>query len=441
MLHPEFSPELTNLLDALPPAPVIPIEMGSLYADSAIPWIADPPDVHLLALSGHPMDDAYLYNLSNRPDRPNQPGDLEAVFSAAPHRHDNAPSASSLDASIKVLLYLSNRMTPRSGLQTALEFGREIYGTMAPPWDQKPGVFNQHDTAALSRLRRDLPATSERLDHYLKIHNVLDEFADSSGPWVLFNLDAEVRDAALSPFPRLQAFWRELATGLDAQTVVRDGMGHRWMLSGFHYGHITLTFILRRGMIAPMDVNLKPDGPPIPIEQVKGGHWSVESSGSIRRFGMSFGLSKIRFLTTYRNSGGALRFDNRMDGVPILVAPPVIHRLSVLLAGQFLDTLARGSDGRGASASFSAVPGLRGGTMLDMSVGAELRNAPALALFARMAAAFAPDYGEQARQEQRRLASEFFDAFESDYRRRRPALLRTSAGQKLPEVAVPGAKP
>jgi hypothetical protein len=280
--------------------------------------------------------------------------------------------------------------------------------------------------AAWDRLRRDLPATSERLNHYLKIHNMLDEFADSSGPWVLFNLDAEVRDAALSPFPHLQAFWRELARGLDTQTVIRDRRGRRWMLSGFHYGHIRLTFIMRDGMLAPMDANLKPAGPPMPIERVQDGRWYAESSVSMRRFGMSFGLSGIRFATNYANRESTIRLDSRMDGVPILVAPPVIHRISILLAGQFLETLARGSDGHGASASFSAVPGPQGGTMLDLSLRAELRNAPALALLARMAAAFAPNYGAQERQEQRRLASEFFDAFDSDYRRSRPALLRPS---------------
>jgi len=64
--------------------------------------------------------------------------------------------------------------------------------------------------------------------------------------------------------------------------------------------------------------------------------------------------------------------------------------------------------------------------MLSGSISAELRNAPALALLARMAAAFAPDYGAQVREEQRRLTAEFFDAFDADYRRARPLLLGTS---------------
>jgi hypothetical protein len=61
--------------------------------------------------------------------------------------------------------------------------------------------------------------------------------------------------------------------------------------------------------------------------------------------------------------------------------------------------------------------------MLAWSVGAELRNAPALAMLTRMAATFAPQYGTQVREEQRRLTAEFFDALESDYRRARPVLL------------------
>ena len=426
ILHPALAPNLQTVLDKLPAPEVIPIEMGSLYADSDIPWMFDPPDVHFLAVEGRPEGSNYLYTLSDRTDLPDQPGHLAAELKVIPQRRDRVAPVQSVTAILNGSLYISNAMDPDRGLDAALGFAPEIYGTLAPPWDEKPGVFNQHDDAAIARLQRDLPATFERLEHYLKIHNLLDEFSGPSGPWVLFNLDAEVREATLAPFPHLQAFWHELAGRLDAQTVVRDEMGRRWLLSGLHRGRITLTFILRQGMLAPMDSESEPAGAPLPIEQIRAGHFYAESTVSVERFGMRFGLTGIRFATTYTNREGAIRFDSHMAGVPRLVAPPIIHRLTMLLAGQFLETIAKGNNGRGASTSFSALPGPQGGTMLAGSFSTQLRDAPALALIARMAAAFAPAYDDQVRQEQRRLTAEFLDAFESDYRRSRPVLLRTA---------------
>ncbi|HEY2107458.1 MAG TPA: hypothetical protein VGH29_16790, partial [Candidatus Binataceae bacterium] len=155
-------------------------------------------------------------------------------------------------------------------------------------------------------------------------------------------------------------------------------------------------------------------------------HFYAESTLSVERFGMRFGMAGIRLATAYSNQGGAINFDSHMTGVPQLLAPPIIHPLTMLLAGEFLETIARGNQGRGASTSFSVLPGPHGGTMLAASVSAEFRNAPALALLAQIAAAFAPSYGEQVREEQRRLTAEFFNAFDSDYHRARPLLLRTT---------------
>ncbi|HEV3113398.1 MAG TPA: hypothetical protein VGY99_23170 [Candidatus Binataceae bacterium] len=426
-LHPALSPSLRSMLYKLPAPEVIPIEMGSLYTNSDIPWMSAPPDIHFLAVEGQPDGATYLYALSDRSNLPHQPGHLEAEFRVTPQPHNGAPPIQSVTAKLEGLLYISSATPPARGMDTTLGFEREIYGTMAPPWDEKPGVFNHHDRAAIARLRRDLPATSERLGHYLTIHNLLDEFNGPSGPWMLFNLDAEVREAALAPFPHLDAFWREAAGRVDAQTVVRDEAGRRWLLSGFHRGRITLTFMLRGGMLTPMDAAMAPAGAPLPIEQIASGRFYAESTVSVQRFGMRFGLAGIRFATSYSNRDGAIRFDGHMTDVPRLVAPPIIHPLTMLLAGEFLETIARGNDGHGASASFSALPGPQGGTMTAGSVSAELRNAPALAMLARIAAAFAPGYGEQVREEQRRLTAEFFDAFDSDYRRSRPILLGTAA--------------
>jgi hypothetical protein len=363
-----------------------------------------------------------------RPDPPQQAGLMEGALSLTPAPPAGPQPLESVSGELKASLYVSDTMTPDRAMEAALGFGREIRGTLAPPWDKRAGIFNQHDRAALARMRRDLPATSERIEHYLVIHNLLDEFSGPSGPWVLFNLDAEVKEDALAPFPHLQDFWREMTGGVDAETEIYDETGHRWIVTGFHRGHITLAFILRGGTLAPMNNRMEPAGPPLPIEKILSGHFYTESTISVQKLGMRFGLSGIRFATTYSNRNGAIGFDGHMTDVPQLVAPSMIHPLTMLLAGEFLETVAQGNGGRGMTQSFAAMPGPHGGTKLTGSLGAELRNAPALALLVRMAAAFAPDYGEQVREEQRRLMAEFLDAFESDYRRARPELLGNDSG-------------
>jgi hypothetical protein len=423
ILHPALSPQLQALLDKLPPPEVISIEMPSLYNDADISWRSTGAGSRYLPFDAKPSGADYVYGLAGKPDPPIEPGLMEGTLTLIPQPQGAAPPVASVVSILKGLLYISDSMTPERGIDTALAFGREIYGTLAPPWDERPGIFNQHDKAALARLKRDLPATAERLEHYFEIHNLLDEFSDGTGPWVLFNLDAEVRDAALAAFPKLQEFWRETAQHIDAQSIVRDGSGHRWLLAGLHHGHITLTFVLRDGRPAPMDPQGRPAGAPIRFEQIEAGHFYTENTIVAERFGMRFGMARIRAATTYRNRDGAISFEGHMTEVPQLIAPPIIHRVTMLLAGQFLETVARGNAGRGLTQTFAAVPGPMSGTMLTGSISAELRNAPALALLVRMAAAFAPDYGAEVRDEQRRLTAEFLDAFDSDYRRARPVLL------------------
>jgi hypothetical protein len=427
ILHPALSPQLQNVIDKLPATEVIPIEMPSLYASDDIPWRSDPPDAHYVAFQGRAFGADYIYSLSDYRDPPQQPGQLQGMLKVTPQPPGGPQPAQSVVAELKGSLYISDAMVPDRGMDAAAGFEREIYGTLAPPWDDKPGVFNEHDRAALARLRRDLPATSERLEHYLEVHNLLDEFNDPSGPWVLFNLDAEVKEAALAPFPHLLAFWRGIGGHVDSQMIVRDETGRRWMLAGFHRGHITTSFLLRRGMLTPMDAQMRPAGPPLPIEQIEAGSFYTENTASVQSLGMRFGLSGMRFLSTYENRNGAITFDGHMTDPPQLIAPRIIHPLTMLLAGKFLETIARGNGGRGMTQSLSALPAPHGGTMLSASLSAELRNAPALALLLRMAAALAPDYGAQVREEQRRLMAEFFDAFDTDYHRARPLLLDIAA--------------
>ncbi len=426
ILHPLFSPQLQRIIDHLPEPELIPIEMPTLYTSSKIPWRTDSADGRYLAVDGRPDGANYLYRLLQSPSKPQQPGQFGGLLTIRPARGPAGQTPASVIAGFNALLYLSGLMTPASGLESALGFQREIDGTMAPPWDEKPGVFNQHDQAFMARLQRDLPATAQRLNHYLNFYNILDEFSSPSGPWVLVNVEAEVREDALAPYPYLRTFWREVAGYLDVQTVVRDAQGRRWFVTGIHQGVITLAFILRNGMPAPMDAAMRPAGPSLDLGELRAGHCYLESTIAMERFGMRLGLSHIRFAIGFANRGGTIELISHMAGVPALIAPPLIHPLTILLAGQYLHTIAQGNGGEGIATAFSASAGPQGGTMLSGSISAELLNAPTLELLARIASALAPDYGRQVREEQRRLAAEFFDAFDSDYRRAKPGLLGTT---------------
>ncbi len=424
-LHPVLSPQLQAVIDSLPASELVPLQMPLLYASDAVPWQSAPPNTRYVAFQGHPSGTDYIYSLADHPDPPAEPGDLQGALRVMPVGHP--PTPHSVTAELKVSLYLSAMLVPSRAGEAAAGFEQEIHGTLTAPWDVGPGVFNQHDEAALARLRRDLPATAERLEYYVAIHNLLDEFSDASGPWVLFNLDAAVKQASLARFPHLQAFWREIADHVEAHSVVRDARGRRWLSAALHRGRLTVTFMLRRGMLTPMDSDLRPAGCPVAIEQIQSGRFYTDTTVSVQHFGMRFGLKAVRFVTTYEKRGGAIRFAGHMTDVPQLIAPRIIHPLTMLLAGEFLNSIARGNGGRGLAQSFSALPGPRGGTMLSTSLSAELSNAPALALVVRMATAFAPSYGAQVREEQRRLLAEFFNAFDSDYQRARPALLGAAA--------------
>ncbi len=420
LIHPALSAQFQSLIDRLPPPEVVPIEMPSLYGSTDIPWQSDSSGRYV-EVEGRPDGGVYLFGLGDSAQMPQEPGRFVGILHLSPIPGVSAPSA--VIAELKASLYLSSRMTPAAALRTALGFQREIYGTLAPPWDAAAGRFNAHDAAALARLSRDLPATTALLEHYLDLHNVLDEFRGGAGPWVLFNIDAAVKQSALAPYPHLLRFWREMAGRVEAQTVVRDDAGRAWLINGLNRGRITVTFGLCNGMLAPMDSAMRPAGAPIPLEQIRSGSFHTQTTLTIRRFGMRLGMSGIRFATAYTNGGGRIGLDSHMTGAPELIAPPIIHPLTMLIAGDFLEAIAKGNNGRGLTLSYSAGPGPQGGTMLSGSIGAELRNAAALAIIARTAAAFAPGYGAQVRAEQRRLTAEFFAAFDSDYRRSRPFVL------------------
>jgi len=432
-LHPALSPELQALIDKLPPPETITIEIPALYADAAIPWQTRPPDVHYLDVTGRPDGTRYIYSLSRTADPSEQPGRTAGVISIRPTHPQNAATPATVIAEIQTSLHPPGSSMPSQGIAACADLQREIYGSLSPPWDAAPGEFNQHDRAAIARFSRDLPALWNLAGHYLQIHNLVDEFDDASGPWVLFNLDAEIRDDALAPYPYLQAFYRDFISRTEAKLMVSDDLGRHWLRVGFNRGRITVTFLLRRGMLTPMDDQLRPDGSPLPIEQLAEGHFHTDSSVAAERFGLRFGLDRIRYATTYTNHDGAVEFQIRMAAVPRLIAPPIVHGLTMLIAGQFMQTLAQGNSGRGLATSFSARPDPRGGTILHGTFSGEFRNAPALAMLVRLAGAVTPAHDAEVRADERRIAAQFLDALASDLSRARPVLLHGGHASQQPD--------
>ncbi|MGO9059506.1 MAG: hypothetical protein ACLQU2_19310 [Candidatus Binataceae bacterium] len=423
VLHPAVSPDLQALIDKLPPPETITIEVPTLYADAAIPWQTRPPDVHYLDLSGRPDEAGYVYSLSRTDDPLRQPGRSAGTISIRPGHSEDAAIPETVIAEIQTSLHPPGSSLPSQGIAACADLQREIYGSLSPPWDAAPGQFNQHDRAAIARFSRDLPGLWGLAGHYLQIHNLVDEFDDASGSWVLFNLDAEIRDDALAPYPYLHTFYRDFISRTEAKLMVSDDLGRHWLRVGFNRGRITVTFLLRRGMLTPMDDKLRPDGSPLLIEQLAKGHFHTDSSVAAERFGLRFGLDRIRYATTYTNHDGAVEFRIRMAAVPRLIAPPIVHGLTMLIAGQFMQTLAQGNSGRGIATSYSARPDPQGGTILHGTFSGEFRNAPALAMLVRLAGAVTPAHDAEVRADESRLFDQFFDALASDVARARPILL------------------
>jgi hypothetical protein len=111
-----------------------------------------------------------------------------------------------------------------------------------------------------------------------------------------------------------------------------------------------------------------------------------------------------------------------------LVAPPGIHKIIDLIAGEFLRVLAQG-DG-GFRATFSSRPEGTGLYRWSGSANAEFTYAPALELLARVGDSVADAHSAEVKREERQLGQELFDAFMTDYNDSRPKLLALDGVQK-----------
>ena len=297
---------------------------------------------------------------------------------------------------------------------------REFHGDLKPPWNSAPGKFDHHDRAAMDRFHHQMPHLAATFDHYFKFNNLLDEFSSPAGPIVLFNVDMEVRLDALKKYPQLYDFYRKVVPAVVARSDIIDTHGNYWMREAFDHGHIHFTIMLRNGLLTPFNAAMQPSGESVALGEISHGSYRTLASGVITSLKMNFGLANIGFTTDYRRDAGTCTFDNRMNAVPQLVAPPGVHQVMDLVAGDFLRVLATGNGGLNSKLSSRVLPN---GTY-DFSGGftAELNYSPTLELLARIGDAIAKEHNDQVRAEERAFGEELFDAFVADYNEARPAI-------------------
>jgi hypothetical protein len=425
--HPQIGDELQKVVNEMPPRQSTLIRAAALYSRTDIAWNELPGGVHQISVSGQPKGGDYLYSLTHKYVPPQAPTHMAGAFTLKPNGAASDGDITSVIGGVGGEL-VTNTYGAGAMIDALSGLLREIHGDLQPPWDTAPGEFNQHDRALLTRLHQQMPAFSERLEHYLKIDNLIDEFDAPGGPVVLFNLDAEVKPDSLKPFPHLDRFYRKLASALHAQSAILDAHGNYWMLTKFEDGHIQVTFMERAGMLVPFNSDDQPAGAGIVPGRVTAGRYRTHTSVLIRRLGMAFGLDDLDFATVYRRTPDSVEFDNRMDAVPDLVAPPVIHGMAQYIAGEFLRVMAQG-DG-GFRAHFASQRTAEGLYRYSLGFRGEFNYSPTLEFLARVGDAIAEAHNDQVRIEERQVGEQLFDAFVTDYNNARPAILALDTNQE-----------
>src|SRR5208283_439357 len=418
--HPKLAPALQDVVDLLPPRQSTMIRAAALYSKPAIPWRAEPDGTHQICVAGRPSDGDYLYTLAPQWRSPEEPARFSGVFGLKPSPDSTPTNISSVTGTLAGELMLDT-FGIGALVDAFADALRELHGDLKPPWDSAPGAFNHHDRAALDRFHREMPRLAAKFDHYFKFNNLLDEFNSPAGPIVLFNVDAEVRQDALKKYPLLYDFYRKLVPAVTAKSEILDSRGNYWMREAFDRGHIHLTIMLRNGLLTPFDAAMQPAGDSIALNEIAHGSYRTLASGQITSLKMNFGLADVEFTTDYRREPDAVNFVNRMDAVPQLIAPPGVHQVMDLIAGDFLRTLATGNGGLNIKLSSRLLPG--GTYDFSGAITAQLNYSPTLELLARIGDAIASEHNDRVRAEERAFGEELFDAFVADYNDARPAII------------------
>ncbi|MGD1028408.1 hypothetical protein [Candidatus Binatus soli] len=418
--HPKLAPALQEVVDLLPPRQSTMIRAAALYSKPAIPWRDEPDGTHQICVTGRPSDDDYLYTLSPDWRSPEEPARFSGVFGLKPSADSTPANISSVTGTLAGELMIDTYGIGAL-VDACADALREVHGDLRPPWDSSPGAFNHHDRAALDKFHRQMPHLAAKFDHYFKFNNLLDEFNSPAGPIVLLNVDAEVRQDALRKYPLLYDFYRKVVPAVTATSVILDSHGNFWMREAFDHGHIRVTVMIRGGLLTPFNAAMQPAGGSIALNEIARGSYRTLASAQVTSLAMNFGLANVEFATDYRRDLGSVTFVNRMDAVPQLIAPPGVHQVMDLIAGDFLRALATGNGGMNSNLTSRRLPN----GIYDFSGGvtAQLNYSPTLELLARIGDAIATKHNDRVRAEERAFGEELFDAFVADYNDARPAII------------------
>jgi hypothetical protein len=426
-LHPEFTPKVRKMLDQLPPRQATVIRAASLYSRNDIAWNDLSNGVRGVSVSGQPEAETYLYDLTSKYQSPEIPEHMAGAFTLAPSPNSVDGSARAVDGQIGGEILLDTY-----GASGALAFTADLlrfaHGDLKPPWDTEPGIYNHHDRAFHDWFHDELPTFSARVEHYFNFRNVLDEFSGDGDPYVLFNVDAELKPESLKPFPQLYEFYKSIGPAVVARTDVTDSHGNRWMETEFNRGRLRWIFMIRHGQLTAFDAAYRPAGESIDLAGPGKGIYYTQTSATITRLDMTFGLSGLKFATDFHCDGDTVETTSTMETVPTLIAPPGIHKIIDLIAGEFLRKLATG-DG-GFKASFLSHRQADGRFRYTASASAELGYAPTLELLAQVGDSVADQHSAQVKIEERQLGQELFDAFMTDYNKARPRVLALDEPRK-----------
>jgi len=417
--HPALGASLQKVVDELPPRESTLIRAAALYSKPDVPWSDKPDGTHQISVEGEPRGADFFYTLATDYRSPDEPACFSGLFGLKP-----SPGSTSVNISSVTGTLGGELMIDTYGLgglvDTAAAILRETYGDLKPPWDTAPGVFNQHDKAALDRFHRQMPHLAAKYDEYFKFDNVIDEFNSAAGPVVLLNIDAEIRQDALKKYPKLYEFVVKLKQAVTESSALTDSRGNFWMRTGFDRGHIRMTLMVQNGRLTPFNAALKQSGESVALDVLERGPYQTVSSVQIRSLKMNFGLANMAFATDYSRDANAVSFENRMDAVPELVAPPGIHKVMDMVAGEFLRVMATGNGGMKTELASRRLA--NGSYNFAGEFTAQLNYSPTLELLARVGDAIANAHDEEVRKEERAFGEELFDAFVADYNGARPAI-------------------
>jgi len=418
--HPKIGPSLQEVIDLLPPRQSTMIRAAALYSKNEIPWRDEPDGTHEILVKGQPADADYLYTLAQDWRSPEEPARFSGVFGLKPAADSTPDNISSVTGTLAGELMIDTYGIGAL-VDTLADTLREFHGDLKAPWDSAPGTFNHHDRAAMDRFHRQMPHLAAKFDHYFKFNNLLDEFNSPAGPIVLFNVDAEVHQDALKKYPLLYDFYRKVVPAVTAKSEILDSHANYWFREAFDHGHIRVMMMIRDGLLTPFNAAMQPAGNSVALNQLTHGSYRTLASGQITSLAMNFGLANIGFATHYRRDADNVTFVNRMDAVPQLIAPPGVHQMMDLIAGDFLRVLATGNGGLNTRLTSRLLPN---GTY-DFAGGAtaQLNYSPTLELLARIGDAVAQEHNDQVRAEERAFFEELFDAFVADYNDARPAII------------------